>query len=346
MSKTPVDALMPIRFNALVLETTNRCNAKCGMCYQSSGPKGHDSWGMHSLNVRRLVEVITEAIKIPNLEPRLHIAGGEAFLKEKDVYELVAAGQKAGFVDITLTTNAFWGTSAERANEICKVLADKGVTALEISWDFWHLDYIKPQCINRVLEAALRFNISTNLRILTTKSHSVQEALGFLRDGLKYTSVITHGPVLRSGRAVTSIEESDFFRKGVGESDRCHAALNLALNSTGDVFPCCAGIDQTQHLGLGNIKKEDIVSIAREMSSNLWIKKLVFGGILPLERIVSEKRKNELKVDEEDSMCSRCWSLFKDKENAEIVREYGETIRSKVVSEIKNRIAASRVDVF
>jgi hypothetical protein len=337
MSNIPLDALMPIKFNSLVIETTNRCNAKCGMCYQSSGPKGHDQWGMHSLDVKRLTEVIHDAINIPNLEPRLHIAGGEAFLKEKDVFALVEAGRDAGFKDITLTTNAFWGTNLSRALNVCEKLALRGVTALEISWDYWHLDYIKPQCISNVLEAASKFNIGTNLRILTTKEHSVHEALALLGDGIRHSNFITHGPVFRSGRAVTHIDENEFFRKGVGESESCHSFLNLALNSTGDVFPCCAGIDQTQHLGLGNIKTDDIVTVAKNMSSNLWVKKLVFGGVVPLENII-RKSNPDFHVNDNDGICSRCWSLFKDEKNASIVKQYGADMQKRIIDKITQKL--------
>ena len=337
MQSASLSSVMPIRFNALVIETTNRCNAKCGMCYQSSGPKGHDDWGMHSLDTSRLVQVIKDAVHIPNIDSRLHIAGGEAFLREEDVYTLVETGQKVGFREITLTTNAFWGSTDSRAEKICKLLSLKGVTVLEISWDHWHLDYIKPECVTRVLKAARRFNISTNLRILTTKSHSVQEALGFLRNGWKYASLITHGPVFRSGRAISEITQDDFYRKGVQDDENCNALLNLAINSTGDVFPCCAGIDQTKQLGLGNVNQDNIVTIAKNMSENLWIKKLVFGGIVPLEKMVASRRTTPLSIDPNDSMCSRCWSLFSDKENVEIVKQYAEEIKSSILLQIEAR---------
>ena len=333
-------ALMPVRFNALVIETTNRCNAKCAMCYQSSGPKGHDQWGKHSMDRERLVRIIEEAPRIPNLDSRLHIAGGEAFLNANDVYALVEAGRRAGFADITLTTNAFWGVSAERALSVCERLSDAGVTGLEISWDFWHLEYIQPECVSRVLGAAQSVNISTNLRILTTKRHSVHEAIDLLGDGVLHATIITHGPVFRSGRAVSQIDPDEFYRKGVTPADNCHAALNLALNSTGDAFPCCAGIDQTKGLGLGNAKDESIVDIARRMSQNLWIKKLVFGGVLSVERIVTEGRGDAPAIDEEDSMCSRCWSLFSDEQNVAVVKKYSENLEHRLAREIEARMGA------
>ena len=35
---TPDRFLLPMMFNGLVVESTTRCNAKCGMCYQGAGP--------------------------------------------------------------------------------------------------------------------------------------------------------------------------------------------------------------------------------------------------------------------------------------------------------------------
>jgi len=56
--------LMPVTFQALVVESTSICNAKCAMCYQSAGPKGSDVWGRSSLSSAEIETVVRDAEKI------------------------------------------------------------------------------------------------------------------------------------------------------------------------------------------------------------------------------------------------------------------------------------------
>ena len=312
----------PMRFNALVIETTTRCNAKCGMCYQSSGPKGHDLHGIQELKLEVLKKVVSDAIKVPNLVKRLHVAGGEAFLNEKLVYELLAHGRDTGFTQITMTTNAFWGSSDKRAEKICAQLSNAGMTEIEISWDYWHLAYIDPMRIVRVLRACKKYNIGTILRILTTQAHSIGEALRLLGDDWTLADRVLTGAVFATGRAVDELDPEEIFPDSVSESATCHAFLNLTVNANGNVYPCCAGIDQTTSPELGNVYREPINEVAARMTNNLWVRQLVFGGILSVEKIVEEDGYQH-KKPESGSMCTRCWYLFSDRKAAEIVKAKG-----------------------
>ena len=106
-------ATMPMRFAGLVLENTNRCNARCAMCYQSSGPKGSDVLGQAHLPFEVMARLIREARQIPTLAPRFHLAGGEAFMHPEECLALFMIAKDAGYLDLTATTNAFWALPAD-----------------------------------------------------------------------------------------------------------------------------------------------------------------------------------------------------------------------------------------
>ncbi|MET1410918.1 radical SAM/SPASM domain-containing protein [Roseibium sp. HPY-6] len=337
---TSPSKVFPMRFNSLVIETTTRCNAKCAMCYQSVGPKGSDNWGIHELKRDTLMRVIDDAIHIPNLHKRLHISGGEAFLDTKLVIALLSRGRDVGYDEITLTTNAYWGKSPEAADKICRQLLDCGVTDMEISWDYWHTDYIKAERVVNVLRAARKHSVKTTLRVLTSKSHSAGEALSLLGEGWKEADSVMWGKVFGTGRAATKLGPAELHPETLAPGETCHNFLNLTVNAKGDVFPCCAGLDQTDHVGLGQVHEEPISRIAERMSNNLWLRKLVFEGVVAIEEVVKESG-YAFEPEENTGMCTRCWSVFRDQGATEIVKAHGRKIGREIVERALRRPRAA-----
>ncbi|GLQ74299.1 radical SAM protein [Vibrio penaeicida] len=324
---------MPIRYSGLVVETTNRCNAQCAMCYQSSGPKGSDRLGLHSISMEKLLQAVREAPKIETLTRRLHIAGGEAFLRHKDVFSLVETGKEAGFLDITVTTNAYWGENAKKAQRVADQLKEAGLTSAEISWDYWHLEHINPTAVSNALVALSNAGIDINLRLLTTKKHHVGEALELLApDAVSRVNRITSSPVFRTGRAEKQIESEEIYESENAESGSCHSSLNLTINAAGYVSPCCAGFDQTQLYKLGNINQESIVNITNRMNRDPIIRMLVFSGpgtFLPVLEAAG------ISVgDKFTNMCQLCWKIFSNPEAVEVI---------KSISDVSTKLALSKM---
>ncbi|MFH7527742.1 radical SAM/SPASM domain-containing protein [Aeromonas sp. A5] len=340
MTLTQTQILQPLRFNSLVLEITTRCNASCAICYQGASPHGSNEWGVKEIDIKVLKKVIRDAIKIPNLCNRLHISGGEAFLKTRKVLDIIKLGRDVGYKEITLTTNASWGKTPQKASSICKKLEVLGVTDIEISWDYWHMRYINRDNVVNVLYAAKQQSINTTLRILTSKSHSVSEALHLLGDGCMWANTIMWGKVFRSGRAAECIEQNEFYSESVERGKGCHNCLNLTVNAKGDVFPCCAGFDQTDYANLGNIEHENIIDIASRMSGNLWLRQLVFDGVISMEEVLIDKGYTNINLVN-NGMCSRCWSIFKEKEATDIIKEYGRVRAGKIMLKIINEVRDS-----
>lgn len=330
---------MPLFYAGLVVENTTRCNARCGMCYQSAGPQGSDTWGKKSLTVEEIKRVIGEALEIETLFPRFHLSGGEAFLDVDGCLEIFAEARRAGFLDITTTTNAYWAADPARARDICTRLRSVGLTSMEISWDHWHLPYVSGKAVSNCLDACQEANIETNLRLLSTKTHSFSEALGHLRpESLERASRITGGPVFATGRAKESIPAADFYSQTELDGN-CHNVLNLTINALGNVFPCCAGIDQTNNHLFGNVRERSLPQIAEAMSSSALLRTIVFGGIASLIPIIEEAG---IHVGRDyNGICHLCWSIFSRPECVRALDDYFEDASVRALRRVVEALRAS-----
>jgi organic radical activating enzyme len=309
---------MPLHFNALVVEATSRCNAKCAMCYQSAGPKGSDVLGRADLTVQEIEKLLIEAPTIETLSPRFHLTGGEAFLNVEAVLHLVRIARDVGFLDLTTTTNAYWARSHQRAVDICRRARAAGMTSMEISWDHWHFPYIEPSAVSNCLLACAEAGIETNLRILTSRSHSIEEAISQLDlQAVEQASRITCGPVFPTGRAAETLSRDELYVQGTLE-DNCHTYLNLTVNAQGNVFPCCAGLDQTQELIFGNVRQMSLAEIVEAMNRSALLRTVVFGGISALASIL-EQSGFDIGRDY-NSICHMCWSIFSSPEKVRALK--------------------------
>jgi organic radical activating enzyme len=327
-------SLLPVTFKSLVVENTTHCNAKCSMCYQSVGPKGLDQWGRAALNPEEVERVIREAISIKSLGRRFHIAGGESFLKIDEVIHLIKVAREVGFTNISTTTNAFWAKKTERADEICRRIKTAGLTSMEVSWDYWHQPYINAQAIDNCILACARFNIQLNLRVLTTRSHSAEEALRHLNSrSLDLTGEISSCPVFPTGRAKNEIPAEDIFSSG-DLSGSCHHMLNLTVNALGNVAPCCAGADQTDGLSFGNIRKQSIAEIAERMQASPLLRVLVFQGVSSFLPILQQHAISP--VGDHANICHLCFEIFNDAKRSAAVHGYfDDKLREAVVRSIR-----------
>ncbi len=312
---------MPLSYNGLVVENTNICNAKCKMCYQSSGPEGSEVFGKAKLDSQTILRCIKEAATIDTVKSRFHLAGGEAFLYLEESLLFFQEANKYNYENISTTTNAFWAKNRDNAIKICKQLRDSGLDSMEISWDYWHQEFISAEAINNALEACSIVGIDTTLRVLTNKNHNIQEALSMLNPkATKTLAQITSGPVFSTGRALKELNKNDFYESRAPLNDSCHKSLNLTINSFGNVFPCCAGFDQTQNYIVGNVKKESLKDIVTYMNNDPLIRKIVFSGIQSLVPIL-EKEGHKI-GDQYNNICHLCWTIFSNKEYTSTIQDY------------------------
>lgn len=319
MSNT-VNNILPMSFNSLVLETMTRCNARCDMCYQAAGPKGSEILGDHVLLDTDVIRAIHEATEIEGLSPRLHISGGEIFIQPERHYEHIRIAKNTGFYnDIGVTTNAFWAKNPKKAEEVVRRCRQSGLVNMEISWDFWHKEYLSSEAVSNALVACANNDIHANLRVLTTKKHFFDEALQLLRaDAIDAVSQITSGPVFPTGRAEQKIDQKEIFYSDITGS--CFSVLNLAINAKGDVYPCCASADQTRGLIMGNIRERSLSDIVAKMRRSPLLRTVVFQGVSALLPLLNDCQSMQKK--KYASMCHLCFDIFSDEKKTSIIEQY------------------------
>lgn len=311
---------MPLYYNGLVVESTNMCNARCAICYQGSGPMGSDTRGPATLDVSVIRRCIREAAEIDTIASRFHLAGGEAFLYPEDCYKLFKEARDANYEIISATTNGFWGKTIENAREVCKNLRESGLNSLELSWDYWHHSFVPGDSVSNCLQACKEYQIDTNLRILTTRLHNMEEALSALRSDVPdLASRITSGPVFATGRAAKELDPNEYFYSRASLNASCYRTLNFSINAFGNVHPCCAGFDQTCSYVIGNVINESIGTIVERMNRDPLIRKLVFSGI---ETLIPILIKNGYDIGMDYfSICHLCYTIFSNPEYSACIRE-------------------------
>lgn len=330
---------MPVTYQGLVIESTTRCNARCKMCYQSAGPKGSDILGAGALTVAEISKIAADALTIPTLEPRFHLAGGEAFLNIQDCLELFAMARETGYTEISTTTNAYWAKNLADAHAVCAQARSAGLLNMEISWDYWHQPFVSPEAVSNCLEAAAANQIRTNLRVLATKSHSAGEALALLRpSALECATEISSGPVFPTGRAAKELPPEDIYYTGTADGS-CHGVLHLTVNGKGNVYPCCAGADQTDWLKFGNIRENSVAEIAERMNASMLLRMLVFLGPKSFLPILEEAGIDV--GDRFSNICHMCWEIFSKPERGRVLHEWFTTREQQAFAQAISEFAVS-----
>jgi hypothetical protein len=326
---TPHFLHSPITYEGLVVESTSRCNAACGMCYQGAGARGSDFIGDHALTVPEIQKLVAEATLIPSLAPKFHLSGGEAFIKVTDAVNVIESARIAGYTEISATTNAYWAADTFKARALATLLRQAGLNRMEISWDIWHQPYIAPVAVNNALRACHAAGIDTNLRVLATADHTVEEALDLLDfSALGLTTLLSSGPVFAVGRGAGLARDSIL---GGNESGSCHTALHLTVNAKGDVSPCCAGFDQTGAALFGNVKSTPIWKIAEAMNHSLLLRFVVFEGISSLRDVLRANGVDDLDPSY-TGICHMCWDIFSQPDRVAILVRHFEALQSRALA--------------
>jgi MoaA/NifB/PqqE/SkfB family radical SAM enzyme len=308
----------PLHLGQLVVQTTWTCTASCAMCYQSAGPNGSDDFGKAGLSLTDLAPVFDGLDAIPMLEPHFHLVGGEALIAYDKALRALACARDAGFREITLTTNGFWGRNRGRAATYCAGLVEAGLTRLDISWDRWRRPFITGEAISVCIEEAAACGLPVRLRLLLSAQDAVEDLLADLRpEAVRHAGEIYCDTVAGTGRAARRLAPESIPRARSLEA-ACFRDLNLTINPAGDVYPCCSGLDQTRSLQFGNIREATLAEIVRRMDASPLLRRIVFDGVASLLPFLPDRGARI--VEGRSSICSLCWALFSDAESVAALR--------------------------
>jgi MoaA/NifB/PqqE/SkfB family radical SAM enzyme len=329
-----------LRFHALVIETTDRCNAKCAMCYQAAGPKGSDIRGDEHLPLAITKRVIEEA------GDRVHISGGEGFIHFDEMLQIFQHAKLCEFRHIGSTTNGYWALSRDRAERYCERLAEAGVSYLEVSMDYWHLPYVPIDRVRHLVWGAWRTGIRVMLRTLSSRSHHMDELLAEFSDEELLRVQIANSTMAPVGRGEIEISPGEAYSSS-DVSGCCESLLNLTISPNGNVYPCCAGSDMTKSLACGNVYNDTLSSAVLSMRTDHMMRELIHRGSDSVRRIVETLGFGSRLLPEYSSICHLCWHIFRDDEIAAALRVHYErehfTVLEKILGDLVNSNSAHSI---
>ncbi|MEM4324033.1 MAG: radical SAM protein [Candidatus Nitrosocaldaceae archaeon] len=305
----------PVRFKALVIETTYFCNAKCAHCYTSCGPEV----STNRLPVDIIKKAIDEASILPNLDKRCHIGGGEATIFWNELIEILSYAKSKGFVN-SIVTNGFWGYSYEKARIKTRELKEVGVETIEFSVDSMHQEFIPTKAISNIIQSAKEQGINIILRINTTRKHRASEVLRLLTPKDLENITLAISKVIPVGRAHLEIPQEEIWSEPGIPLGACGDVLNLTISPDGNVTPCCAGSELCPSLSLGNVYYKRLDKMMETLRGNFMLQSLFYAGPAYFAELIKEAGLESKLLPAYASYCHLCNHIFTNEELAIIVK--------------------------
>lgn len=301
-------------FNALVIETTYLCNARCRHCYLNCGPDA-DPERMPVFKVKQLID---EASTLPNIKKHLHLGGGEATIYWDEVIEILEHAKMRGFTN-SIVTNGFWGRDYNQALSKVAELKRVGVFEIEFSVDAMHNEFVSPHAISNIIRAAKKADIRIVLRMCTTKVHTAADLLENISSDDQKDIIIAISKVVPVGRAKFEIPLTDIWVDPGIPIGACYQVLNLTVTPSGDVFPCCVGGESCRSLKLGNCYEQSLKDIMKSLRGNFLIRTLIHTGPAYYAALIQQEGLGNKLLSNYSNYCHLCNHIFTDPELEEMI---------------------------
>ena len=305
--------LEPITAAGLLV--TDFCPARCRHCYVSSGPEGR-RWMTVEAARGHFAALARRGVSFEGI----HVGGGEPFGRgtEEDFARLlgiVRAAREAGLEGLGyVETGGAWATDADRVSRRLRALADAGMRQLAISADPYHQEFIPPERVRLLYEAAVEALGPQGVRARRWAWLKAPEDVAAMAEEARemlFTEHLRRYPERMTGRAAERL--AALARRTALEripEDGCSEALlesrHAHVDPDGWVYPgTCAGI------ALGRATRErplDALLAAWRASDSPLLARLAAGGP---RGMVEEAAALGWVPDPEGyaGKCHLCWSV-------------------------------------
>jgi MoaA/NifB/PqqE/SkfB family radical SAM enzyme len=139
--------------------TTYNCNISCAHCF-------FETQGLKKYMDTKMVDEALASLKNTKHMFWQHLSGGEIFLEEERLFDIIRTIRKHFKKDIGLSTNAFWAKEEEQTINKLKTLEGMGVTGIALSADYYHQQCMRikgPQLLAKLLKER---NLNTHSYIM------------------------------------------------------------------------------------------------------------------------------------------------------------------------------------
>ena len=311
----------------ITINILSKCNAKCGHCCFSCSPNSTDK-----LEEEEIWNILNYAIANDEIK-EIALTGGEIFLKEKLVCDIIKKVSAAGKV-VTCISNGFWGRTPEKAKQKLEKFCALGLRHLSLSYDDFHAKYVKIECIENILNAAVQLPIQIKLNMTVTKENDGIWILDRLKNSLLGVA-ITRFSAAPVGEAKNIPEKHLYHKLNSNLTMKCSEPNSgLVINHDGYVLPCCSPLVIDSFLKIGNIRNDDIANLEKKMYSNVLMYIIKKEGLNWFVEKLEKRGIFSFSDKWYTSSCELCRDLFINDEVVKIlyedIRQYHEEYLSKI----------------
>jgi MoaA/NifB/PqqE/SkfB family radical SAM enzyme len=296
------------------------------MCCESANSKLNDK-----LDTALIIKTI-ESIRDIKSITTLGLTGGEPFIYVDDVLSIAEACKKVNR-KLSISTNALWCESYDYTYEIVSQLKKNNLVTFLISTDAFHAEFIPVERVKTLLRVCQKLNIVGQIQTVSTKS--TMAATDDLIKSLgpdKLNTLVIYGASNMVGQAKNNIDPDDFF---IGDHKTvCLYQNNLLIKCDGQAVPCCSPTCFGIPFDFGNIHKDTIQDIIKNMYENSFLRKIVHEGFAD----ILNTAKNELGYIERDgyvNVCHLCHDLLSDGERYAYMLNKAKSL-DKIMNGIRN----------
>ena len=282
----------------IVFSVTYDCPVSCKFCVTESGP-----WNGPSLSAAFMQRIIDEAAELGALKTVI-FTGGEALMKKSEILATLKFCQTQGLWT-RIVSNAFWATSASKAEEVLSELKRSGLNEINFSCDDLHQEMIPLKNIKYAFHAARQLEIPVLLAHKRVKSNritpeSLSDYLGvelhqFNEEGPNpHSDMYSSGYTVPIGLHANDLDHSHFIlypEDSTAWQVPCSGVLSsIIISPQKDLRICCGMIDQrVPELSIGNLEEQSLAEIICQGNNDLMANWLALEGPYGVMKFVKEK---------------------------------------------------------
>lgn len=337
---------------SLVLSVTYKCPIRCKYCGVNAGP--HRTEMMSLAFITRTIDEVC-ALGLRNL---VVFTGGEPFLLGEDLHRAVAYAASCG-LKTRIVTNAFWATSAERAQTILARFKSDGLTEINFSCDDFHQAFIPLERIKWANEAAIATGLPALLAVKGIKDSVINipylerflgVSLTHYRRGCDNpkNNVASFGVTVPVGSDSDELKESDLCYSGEDSwKAPCTSALErIVITPLGELAICCGiGSDDFPESIIGSLHEKPLLELLKDANDDLIVNWLALEGPYGIMRFIQQADPSIPFLERYVNVCHLCHDIFTRRETRAVLSQ---AAQSKIPSLSLNRawLEENRSELF
>jgi MoaA/NifB/PqqE/SkfB family radical SAM enzyme len=289
---------------------TAKCNISCRHCCNDSHPRNIGAVAFD--DAARLIE---SAREIPSIR-EIGISGGEPFLFYELLCQVVEFAASLGFSS-SVTTNGFWVRSPLALPRL-ETLRASGLKAIHISTSAFHQEFIDLATVCDAARIARDADLAVTINIVSSAALTPERIRLELGELCNSVSIVVM-PCLPAGRGASAVSEVEFARALDVPHGNCREHFKkLAIDISGDVYPCCSPGGFTPPLRMGNVYAQSLRSIYHSAADSRLLAILESVGpsfFLPFLRAASPSPPLPERFSDQ---CHLCHEILSSRECSEI----------------------------